>query len=303
MLLRDGDAAPTSAVPVSSLCAQLTCRTPHRAGFYYAGPALPGTPCGPHKWCQGGECVRGSKIPDQPPGVAGGGSLASSGWSPWEEGVCRSGCTLRSRGTREKRRQCSQTDACQGTGYDVVLCDDIKVCGKKTRVGANELASRKCAEYAILLSELDPRGGGLQAPHDPTRMWMGCAIFCRRAAGGGFYAPRVELNDVGMDPYFPDGTWCHYDGTNNYYCLQHHCLPENFKMTAQYHIWELPGEDISGAFNARALASNDYSDSLRAYLTIDDKGVPIARSAFPPQLPADNARDWEVIDYVDIPKS
>lgn len=57
-------------------------------------------------------------------------------------------------------------------------------------------------------------------------MWMGCAIFCRRASGGGFYAPRVELNDAGLDPYFPDGTWCHHDGSHHYYCLQHHCLPE-----------------------------------------------------------------------------
>lgn len=59
-----------------------------------------------------------------------------------------------------------------------------------------------------------------------ARMWMGCAVFCRRASGGGFYAPRVELNDAGKDPYFPDGTWCHNDGSQDYYCLQHHCLPE-----------------------------------------------------------------------------
>lgn len=59
-----------------------------------------------------------------------------------------------------------------------------------------------------------------------ARMWMGCAVFCRRAAGGGFYAPRIELNDAGLDPYFPDGTWCHHDGAQDYYCLQHHCLPE-----------------------------------------------------------------------------
>lgn len=62
--------------------------------------------------------------------------------------------------------------------------------------------------------------------YSPARMWMGCAVFCRRASGGGFYAPRVELNDVGKDPYFPDGTWCHNDGNQDYYCLQHHCLPE-----------------------------------------------------------------------------
>lgn len=49
VLLRDGDAAPSPSAPASTHCSQLTCRTPHRAGFYYAGPALPGTPCGINK--------------------------------------------------------------------------------------------------------------------------------------------------------------------------------------------------------------------------------------------------------------
>lgn len=55
---------------------------------------------------------------------------------------------------------------------------------------------------------------------------MGCAIFCKRADSGSFYTPRIELNDLGVSPYFPDGTWCHREGSLNYYCLQHHCLPE-----------------------------------------------------------------------------
>lgn len=57
---------------------------------------------------------------------------------------------------------------------------------------------------------------------------MGCAIFCKRADSGSFYTPRIELNDLGVSPYFPDGTWCHREGSLNYYCLQHHCLPEVF---------------------------------------------------------------------------
>ena len=48
ILLRDADAAPSPSGPVGEHCAQLACRTPHRAGYYYAGPALPGTPCGMH---------------------------------------------------------------------------------------------------------------------------------------------------------------------------------------------------------------------------------------------------------------
>ncbi|CAH2102707.1 unnamed protein product [Euphydryas editha] len=220
VLLRDKDAAaadvPGAEGGEAARCAQLACRSPHRAGFYYAGPALPGTACGPGRWCQGGECVAADSQAAAP----------GAAWGAWRAGECRSGCTLRGRGASERRRACAEGAVCEGSSYDVGLCDDSKVCGKKTRVSASELAARRCGEYARRLPVLDPRGGGLQAPHDPTRMWMGCAIFCRRAEGGGFYAPRVELNDAGLDPYFPDGTWCHHDGSHHYYCLQHHCLPE-----------------------------------------------------------------------------
>ena len=55
---------------------------------------------------------------------------------------------------------------------------------------------------------------------------MACAIFCRRKDNGQYYTPRLDLNDLGVDPYFLDGTWCHNDGKHNYYCQNHHCLPE-----------------------------------------------------------------------------
>ncbi|KPI94766.1 A disintegrin and metalloproteinase with thrombospondin motifs 3 [Papilio xuthus] len=238
VLLRDVDAAPVEESGSggrgggsAAQCAQLTCRSPHRLGFYYAGPALPGTPCGLRKWCQGGECVAAEQSPEAdsqvPGGAAGaGGAVGAGGWGAWRAGACRSGCTVRARGALERRRTCSTGGVCEGAAYEVTLCDDTKVCGKKRRVSANEYAARRCAEYAARLPALDARGGGLQAPHDQSRMWMGCAIFCRRAAGGGFYAPRVELNAAGLDPYFPDGTWCHNDGSNDYFCQQHHCLPE-----------------------------------------------------------------------------
>nr|XP_026494741.1 A disintegrin and metalloproteinase with thrombospondin motifs adt-2-like [Vanessa tameamea] len=308
VLLRDKDAAAAEAGAgaggaggAGSLCAQLVCRSPHRAGYYYAGPALPGTACGPGKWCQGGECVAADPVVVSSVAPPRGG--AGDTWSEWRADACRSGCTLRGRGARERRRSCPDNAVCEGSSYDVALCDDSKVCGKKKRVSASELAARKCGEYASRLADLDPRGGGLQAPHDPTRMWMGCAIFCRRAEGGGFYAPRVELNDAGLDPYFPDGTWCHHDGSHNYYCLQHHCLPENFKMTTQFHIWELPSEDISGAFNARARAAPEdaATAALRAYLSLDKAGTPLARAVLPPHIPEEPETDWEVLDYVEIP--
>ncbi|XP_013194658.2 A disintegrin and metalloproteinase with thrombospondin motifs adt-2 [Amyelois transitella] len=308
VFLRDPDAVAVPSLGAHSHCEQLACRSPHRAGFYHAGPALPGTPCGPNLWCQGGECVPSHDPPSSPKPASinittSGGSpgvLGVGGWGGWKEATCQSGCTLHSRGFRERRRTCQAAAGCEGAAYDVTLCDDTKICGKKTRVSAGELASRKCGAFAAKVPTLDPRGGGLQAPHDPTRMWMGCAVFCRRASGGGFYAPRVELNDAGLEPYFPDGTWCHHDGSQDYYCLQHHCLPENFKMTAQWHIWELPSDDIDGSFNARSRPADDEAAAMRAYLSLDEDGVPIIRAALPPFFSEEPETNWEVTDYIEI---
>ncbi|CAH2050237.1 unnamed protein product, partial [Iphiclides podalirius] len=172
VLLRDKDAAPVSAPSGAGdagegegTCAQLVCRSPHRLGFYYAGPALPGTPCGLRKWCQGGECVAAEPAgAEQTPAPSGPGEA----WGGWRGGACRSGCTVRARGAQERRRTCATGSVCEGAAYDVTLCDDTKVCGKKKRVGPNEFAARRCGEYAASLPALDARGGGLQAPHDPT---------------------------------------------------------------------------------------------------------------------------------------
>lgn len=74
-------------------------------------------------------------------------------------------------------------------------------------------------------------------------------------------------------------------------------------MTAQYHIWELPSEDVTGPFNARALSTPDdeaAAAAIRDYLSLDKSGVPIVRSALPPQIPEEPESNWEVVDYVDI---
>lgn len=81
-------------------------------------------------------------------------------------------------------------------------------------------------------------------------------------------------------------------------------ISQNFKMTAQWHIWELPSEDIGGAFNARALSTpedEDMAAKMKAYLSLDDKGIPLVRSAFPPHLIEEPEDNWAVKDYVDIP--
>lgn len=74
-------------------------------------------------------------------------------------------------------------------------------------------------------------------------------------------------------------------------------------MTAQWHIWELPSEDIGGAFNARARAAPDdaaAAAAMRAYLSLDSAGAPLTRAALPPHMPDEPEHHWEVTDYIDI---
>lgn len=46
ILLRDHDAVVSPNQKLDTICYSLQCKTPHRSGFYYAGPALEGTNCG-----------------------------------------------------------------------------------------------------------------------------------------------------------------------------------------------------------------------------------------------------------------
>jgi hypothetical protein len=49
ILLRDKDAVMSPNQQLSTICYNLQCKTPHRSGYYFAGPALDGTKCGNKK--------------------------------------------------------------------------------------------------------------------------------------------------------------------------------------------------------------------------------------------------------------
>lgn len=83
-----------------------------------------------------GDILTSTTAPSQPGSNDGSGSGGSdnddeevdAGWGSWREASCRSGCTERGRGFRERRRVCTTGNkACKGAGYDVLLCDDTKV--------------------------------------------------------------------------------------------------------------------------------------------------------------------------------
>lgn len=75
-------------------------------------------------------------------------------------------------------------------------------------------------------------------------------------------------------------------------------------MTTQYHIWELPSQDIGGPFNARAMSSKGDAEaaaSMRSFLSLNDAGIPLTRAALPPNMIEEPESNWEVTDYVEVP--
>ncbi|CAH1393194.1 unnamed protein product [Nezara viridula] len=295
LLLKDKDADIYSTGNEEDVCQNVQCRTPHRAGFYYSGPAVEGTLCGNNKWCKGGECVTIDEM--------GQNNIIVGEWSEWSTDKCQSGCILNSKGFRSRKRVCNNpspvntNEGCDGLSYEVLLCSDNKICRKNKKETSTKHASRKCKEFSKLIYEIDKEGVGLQAPHESDRLWMGCTIFCRRSDKTSFYTPRIELNDLGVDPYFPDGTWCHFDGDLNYYCRWHHCLPEDFHFNKNM-IWD---RDLQMPQNALP-ETIPLSDTMRKYLSTDDKGKPLLKSFNPNSTYWDFKEDaWETKDYIEIP--
>lgn len=129
---------------------------------------------------------------------------------------------------------------------------------------------------------------------------MACAIFCRRKDIAAYYAPRVELNDLGLDPYFPDGTWCHTEEGQDYFCRQHHCLPESFRFGKRLPgVYRYEEHDELGPQNAQ----NRLGIADR-YLASGRDGLPLLTSVSRDiASPLDTEDEWIDKDYIELPPS
>ncbi|XP_034939046.1 A disintegrin and metalloproteinase with thrombospondin motifs adt-2-like [Chelonus insularis] len=294
LLLRDRDA---QVVTLTNACQSLQCHSPHRSGYYFAGPALDGTICEEGKECRGGECLPALHFlkPNKRPPYNN-----QIGWSKWTESSCSSGCIKKSKGFKSRKRVCKSNlediKDCKGSYYNVILCQDDKLC--KKRITAEEYATMKCQEFSEKIPELDKSGLGLQAPHEMERPWMGCAIFCKRVDIASYYTPRIELNDLGIDPYFPDGTWCHRENGEDYFCLQHHCLPSSFRFPKDGSLQRNFIDVELGPQNARP-DGNLVADDLIKYFSLGMDGLPLNKNL--PDVITPNEEKWEDTDYIELP--
>nr|XP_012234458.1 PREDICTED: uncharacterized protein LOC105679162 [Linepithema humile] len=200
--------------------------------YFFAGPALEGTYCADHSECQNRKCVSNyefkSLISDH---------SEEGTWSEWEEESCRSLCLEKSKGVIAKRRICraenNRTANCNGLSYDVKMCDDSTFCNEMNspRLPLDKLIDMNCKEYKKQLPHLNLKAKGMQEFHNFDKPWLACTIFCLQKQEKDsvfiYYAPRVEVANTGLDPYLPDGTWCHTENGRHYFCQKRLCLPES----------------------------------------------------------------------------
>eukprot|EP00096_Caligus_rogercresseyi_P015326 TRINITY_DN7776_c0_g1_i1.p1 TRINITY_DN7776_c0_g1~~TRINITY_DN7776_c0_g1_i1.p1 ORF type:complete len:386 (-),score=72.14 TRINITY_DN7776_c0_g1_i1:206-1363(-) len=249
---------------MKEICFSLKCRVAGKKGYWRAGPALDGTRCHykENKVCLYGNCIDDDRRPL---------SNAKPAWTEWTEGPCKSGCIVRSTGVKEKNRECKVpkplpiTTRCPGIDKKVGLCGDYPKCPKTYTV--SEWASDRCQKFKdkstrlrnMLLSQ------GHRARYNRKKPEVACLVFCKRAKSGQYYSPVIELNNFkDIDPYFPEGSWCHNDGSTDYYCIKNKCtsIARGAKAESSQEI----------AINQNARPDDASTTEIYDYFLIDDEG-------------------------------
>ncbi|XP_076372987.1 A disintegrin and metalloproteinase with thrombospondin motifs 16-like [Tachypleus tridentatus] len=253
--IKDEEATLYNPEAINEVCNGILCKSPNRIGNYEAGPALEGTYCGKKNWCKNGQCVSWGNEPLE---------VVEGGWSDWQNGQCKSGCIQNSRGFREDRRYCTNPKPkntetrCVGEPRRVQFCDDSDIC--HTKIHPVKYASKKCEEFSTILKKLTKTG--VQARHDNDKKWQACAIFCKQTTGQ-WYTPSFELNNMDIETFFPEGTWCHNDGTHDYFCQNRECKPSVRGRSLFYEEknsgFKIPVTDSINSFY-ESEDNNDYVD-------------------------------------------
>jgi len=196
----------------NNFCDLLKCR--NGDNVQETGPPLEGTSCGDDgaRWCRDGKCE----------------SIIGARWSVTKKSNCRSACLARSSGYSEIDRVCLTLDGfenkeCEGPEKWVELCDDSHLCGTRScnsqRTSRSQAANYLCEKQSRYLPGLPGKIIGKPARHSPDRPWQACTVYCRKGDSEKWMSPR------GAE--FPDGTWCHNDGAQDFFCRNHVCLPRN----------------------------------------------------------------------------
>ena len=134
-------------------------------------------------------------------------------------------------GNRKRTRRCelkgqeASSNDCEGPAVDIQPCNDFPSC--KEVYSTYGFASKSCENYRTKSRrlKLDLSGKGKQFSHSSQDSRKACTIYCERFMNGEWFNPQEYLvNSDDISLYFPDGTWCHNDGSRDYYCLKNNCV-------------------------------------------------------------------------------
>merc|ERR1711970_1601088 len=149
--------------------------------------------------------------------------------------------------------------------------------------------SKRGGIFSSYVSSISKSGEGVQVQHSDDRLWQACAIYCKRSDTGGWYTPRLELNDLPISPYFPDGTFCHDDGSTKYYCQKHMCLEKDSRVARN------DSPDLNLPMNAAAEGEDEIPELLGKYFSLDPDKKPIGGEYYGQDKEQDE-NEWEVKD-------
>ncbi|KAK3854247.1 hypothetical protein Pcinc_039261, partial [Petrolisthes cinctipes] len=222
---------------LEDICQDLHCRRDHYT--WTSHPALEGTTCGHHKWCQRGLCVEDNNAPPLPSSSTPSSSFYSSSsstsplgaagsqgvggeWGPWSE--CQSEClygvdgilSSGSSGLALSERRCRM---CRGE-YRYRLCSAVEECSSGRRLTVQDYAHDTCrtlARTSLLLT-----GTAVRVPD--KGLITHCKVDCKHK-GRGIQATEKS---------FPDGTVCQSSSSFPAFCVAGACTEFRCEPDALY---------------------------------------------------------------------
>ncbi|CAH1794399.1 unnamed protein product [Owenia fusiformis] len=162
------------------------------------GPPLPGTECGPYRWCMNSACVPKSDV------------LQDGAWSDWTSwSKCSRTCGM---GARFRKRLCDNPPPAYG-GYECEGSQEqLEMCNKQECPGGNKDYR---AEQCTLLNDHKMIGNRLHTwlPWQHRNESLHCRLTCISMDTNDILTTRTMVTD---------GTFCNYDDTNMR-CIRGEC--------------------------------------------------------------------------------
>ena len=144
------------------------------------------------------------------------------GWSEWNSKPCGSGCLQKSKGIRythvafnflnelekwfydvigavESERECNNPKPsdvlhrCEGSSVKAAICDDVQLCGEKSRPTAAEFAGQQCVKFSKQMPFIDPKGTGMQAAYSDSMFKINLIISLIHILNFDFFFKRTAM--------------------------------------------------------------------------------------------------------------